>query len=671
MNRVIRRITSFVLALCAAFSSVTFTYAESTEAGSFTEINEAATERIERIPVSKDTIPEGLDVKSLIADGFTTRIKSAEQSLGEVVFENEEGIRSLYIFDEDVKFRDESGAVKDKSNKAVRKNNTFVSESNDIEVVLPLSIMGGVSLKDDSLNITMRPVSALGTARFNSAGQIKDEKSVLYENVFDEYTDVKYTFTYSGVKEDIILEKYNGVSSFNYEVSTGGLSLNEEKGALVLRDDNGEAKAVIGEIVVFSADNQNNTFGEYTIKEKVKNSLYTVTINVDKEYLTSPDTTYPVTIDPAFGTVSTSNNIHDLQVFKGADGTGTTETSAGMSGVSRVGWTDWGACRTLIKLNENIFDNNHIVNSWQVVLAKVQLRDLMCQSVTTPIACAQFMGNAWFEGDTKTWAALNMDAATTAVSTTNVTYSNGATTHEWTITSLVQDWATNDENRSVGMVFKTANESYESSSSFAQYMKSFSSMQGNPSYKPCVNIWYKFIGCKERIQTSSTNMNCQMYAYFLSEDKGDRGFYENEEYFGGITMETQLMNGTVEAALSYTKERLEMWMDDVLGEDNWRQIVDATANPAYKAALYDDEWLICMRVGVNRQNGATQNSFDYHFWYRANNGNWYHKPDYNDPSCLASGELNPSTVESAPGWKFKNSTDFYNSEVIYYAVKQP
>lgn len=691
MNRIIKRISSFVLALCAAFSSVTFTYAEGTKAASLTKANTVTeTEKTERIPVSKDTIPEGLDVRSLIADGFTTRIKSAEQSLGEVIFENEEGIRSLYIFDEDVKFRDESGAVKDKSNKAVRKNNTFVSESNDIEVVLPLSIMGGVTLKDDGLNINMRPVSALHTTRFNSAGQIKDEKSVLYQDVFDEYTDVKYTFTYSGVKEDIILEKYNGVSSFNYEVSTGGLSLNEEKGALVLRDDNGEAKAVIGEIVVFSADNKNNTFGEYTIKEKVKNSLYTVTINVDKEYLTSPDTTYPVTIDPTVGTVSTSSNIQDMQVFKGTNGTGTTETSAGLSGVSRVGWTDWGACRTLMKLNKSVLSSNHIVNSWQVALAKVQLRDLMCQSVTTPITCSQFKGNSWSESNTKTWSALNMDAATTPVSTANVTYSNGATTHEWTITSLVKNWvdemwqekpeeATVEDiysNYSKGIVFKTASASHESSSLNAQYMKTFSSMQGNPSYKPVINIWYRFIGCKG-VRTVEdeymSSVKCQAYAFFLNDDLG---FFDSQDYFGGYSTKKYLANNNdIDSALTYTKGKLEKWMDDNVEDgiwESWRQVIDTDNAPSYLQPLYDDEWIICMRVGIERTLNTPSTEpkiFDYHFWYRANNGIWYHKWGETQPGKAWKGE-NPSTTTDVAGWQYNLTHKFYTSDTIYYAVKQ-
>lgn len=494
MNRLTKRVSAFVLALCTMFSSATLSYAQGTETKAIPETTLTATDNVEKLPVSKDTIPEGLDVKSLIADGFTTRVKGAEQSLGEVIFENEEGIRSLYIFDEDVKFRDENGNVKDKSNKVVVKDRTFVSESNDIEVVLPANITGGISLKDKDLNITMRPTSVLGTSRLASAGQIKDEKSVLYEDVFDDYTDVKYTFTYSGVKEDIILEKYNGVSSFNYEVSTGGLSLNEEKGALVLRDNNGEAKAVIGEIVVFSADNKNNTFGEYTVKEKVKNSLYTVTISVDEEYLTSPDTTYPVTIDPTVGTVSTSSNIQDMQVFKGTDGSGNTETSAGLSGVSRVGWTDWGACRTLMKLTSETFINE-VQAPEQIIGAYVELRDLMCQGVSLPVSCSQFTGSDWEETDTKTWNQLNAGNSSASMITVEVSYEEGVDSvhwYQWNIKSIAKGWVTNSANRDKGIVFKTATDFLEGSSNYSQCMKTFSSMQGNTAYKPHIRIDYKY-----------------------------------------------------------------------------------------------------------------------------------------------------------------------------------
>ena len=67
-------------------------------------------------------------------------------------------------------------------------------------------------------------------------------------------------------------------------------------------------------------------------------------------------------IDPDLKTINASAKIQDLQVFKGKDGKGTSETSAGYSGVSRVGWTDLGACRTLLKLNGFSFSSYGIAD---------------------------------------------------------------------------------------------------------------------------------------------------------------------------------------------------------------------------------------------------------------------------------------------------------------------
>lgn len=89
-------------------------------------------------------------------------------------------------------------------------------------------------------------------------------------------------------------------------------------------------------------------------------------------------------------------------MFKGTDGKGTSETSAGYSGVSRVGWTDWGACRTLIKLNNFSFSRYNITDAEQINNAYIEFRDLMCQGGSgVPISCGQFKGNSWSENCTK------------------------------------------------------------------------------------------------------------------------------------------------------------------------------------------------------------------------------------------------------------------------------
>lgn len=354
-----------------------------------------------------------------------------------------------------------------------------------------------------------------------------EEDTVLYSDVFDSSTDIEYTYTYSGVKENIILESYNGKNSFDYEITTGGLSLYEDKGTLLLADESGDVKATLGEVVVFSADNKNNTFGKYKVEELEKNSRYKVTVSVDREYLTDPKTKYPVKIDPALKTINASAKIQDLQVFKGTDGKGTSETSAGYSGVSRVGWTDWGACRTLLKLNGFSFSSYGITDVSQIKSAYIEIRDLMCQNIQAQIACAKFGGNVWSEGDTKTWNALNAGSAGTPLdiyipskpNKTSKAYNvigdggesirsaqdYGKQWYAWNLTAILKNWLKYPDNLKKGLVFKMAGNMLEESSQYAKYMKTFSSMQGNADYKPYFVINYNTTISVSKINLSKTN----------------------------------------------------------------------------------------------------------------------------------------------------------------------
>lgn len=465
---------------------------------SIPEPEQESESKIVRTELTEQNLPDVIDAETAIADGYVARLNSEEQSLSEVVLEKDDGTRALYLFSENVKYIDENGDVADKSNNAVRKGRAFVNEGNDVEIILPATLTAGIAVHSDELNITMKPLTDSIGRSLSTAVQT-EEDTVLYSDVFDSSTDIEYTYTYSGVKENIILESYNGKNSFDYEVTTGGLTLYEDKGTLLLADENGEVKATLGEVIVFSADNKNNTFGKYTIKELEKNSRYKVTVSVDREYLTDLKTKYPVKIDPNLNTIDYNIVVHDMQVFKGKDGKGTSETSAGYSGVSRVGWTDWGACRTLIKLNNFSFATYKISNSWQIESAYIELRDLMCQGGSgVPISCGQFNGNYWTEKDTRTWNGLEAENSSLS-SPVSVTYGNGNSKrnlsdkdqwYNWNITGIVKKWVINSSLKEKGLQLRTYTTFLEDSSVYAEYMKTFSSMQGNANYKPYIKVNY-------------------------------------------------------------------------------------------------------------------------------------------------------------------------------------
>lgn len=537
-----RNVLSAVIALALTVNGAVSAYAQAEQASTAdggavadsvnAEVQESeadskqAEEQIAKTAVSEENLPDSLDAETIIADGYVARLNSEEQSLSEIVLEKEDGTRSLYMFGENVKYIDENGEVADKSNNAVRRGNAYVNEGNDVEVILPATLTAGIAVTGDELNITMKPLADKIGRSLSPAVKTADD-TVVYSDVFDSSTNIEYTYTYGGVKENIILESYNGKNSFDYEITTGGLSLYEDKGTLLLADESGDVKATLGEVIVFSADNKHNTIGKYKVEELEKNNRYKVTLTVDKEYLTDPDTKYPVKIDPYIKSNKDNLSIQDLQVFKGKDGKGTSETSLGTSGVSRVGWTDWGACRTLIKIGNRTAITNNIKDSSQVISAYVEIRDLMCQSVSTPIVCAQFKGNNWTEKDVKTWNALNAGSAGSPVEiyrqsdTSNKSHAYnvksdggdsirtkdgyGKQWYAWNITPNVKNWVNNSSNMQKGLVFMTASTTFETAS-YAKNMKTFSSMQGNADYKPYFVINYNKKINVQAITLSSTNL---------------------------------------------------------------------------------------------------------------------------------------------------------------------
>lgn len=541
----IKRIVAALLAFAITVGIAGNAYAENTGQALTAEIETAVSDKVQaeaevsnpepeqeseskivRTELTEQNLPDVIDAETAIADGYVARLNSEEQSLSEVVLEKDDGTRALYLFSENVKYIDENGDVADKSNNAVRKGRAFVNEGNDVEIILPATLTAGIAVIGDELNITMKPLTDKIGRSLSPAKKTADD-TVVYSDVFDSSTNIEYTYTYGGVKENIILESYNGKNSFDYEITTGGLSLYEDKGTLLLADESGDVKATLGEVVVFSADNKNNTFGKYKVEELEKNSRYKVTVSVDREYLTDPKTKYPVKIDPALKTINASAKIQDLQVFKGTDGKGTSETSAGYSGVSRVGWTDWGACRTLLKLNGFSFSSYGITDVSQIKSAYIEIRDLMCQNIQAQIACAKFGGNVWSEGDTKTWNALNAGSAGTPLdiyipskpNKTSKAYNvigdggesirsaqdYGKQWYAWNLTAILKNWLKYPDNLKKGLVFKMAGNMLEESSQYAKYMKTFSSMQGNADYKPYFVINYNTTISVSKINLSKTN----------------------------------------------------------------------------------------------------------------------------------------------------------------------
>lgn len=151
-------------------------------------------------------------------------------------------------------------------------------------------------------------------------------------------------------------------------------------------------------------------------------------------------------------------------------------------------------------------------------------------------------------------------------------------------------------------------------------------------------------------KTDYRNINCQAYAFFRTKTDAE-AFYPYDHTYEYINLEKN-------EALEKTKVEMKKWLNNTFTSSRWREV------ERFDATLSSNEWLVCMRVGVIKGS-----EYDYHFWYRADDGKWYNKHGWYLASECIEGVVNPSKADSSSGWSLDGYTNFYSSDTVYYAIK--
>ncbi|MCD8314280.1 MAG: peptidoglycan DD-metalloendopeptidase family protein, partial [Firmicutes bacterium] len=263
-----------------------------------------------------------------VENGHISRMND-EEELNTLVFKNKDDTRTMYYYSENIKYVDGNGVIQDKTNFITRDGDKYINADNDINVSLPVDaediISDGISLAYGDIEISMQPnVSLIEISNENISGisiteEIENSKgisdSVTYDNVFGSGINLRYTPTYSGVKEEIILTGYTDTNTFDFVISTNGLYLIEQNGVFGLSyEDNGELIAELSDIYVYDS-NGLCTFGNIQVTEIEEHDLYEVTVCVDESFLTNMATAYPVVVDP---TISFYSYIGDKKYIQDA-----------------------------------------------------------------------------------------------------------------------------------------------------------------------------------------------------------------------------------------------------------------------------------------------------------------------------------------------------------------
>lgn len=208
---------------------------------------------------------------------------------------------------------------------------TYAYESGDNEIkgYFPEHISDGVKVEYDDYSVTLTPMPDidLSNSEVKATSTVaRVGNSVAYTDVFGENVSLEYFSTLNGVKENIILAEYSGKNTFSFIIDTDGLVPEKMSGDSIplLDPETGEMKLYIGQINAkdsYTGDNENDdthfTLYNSLELEQIGNKadVYKLTIVVDKEFLESETTVYPVTIDPTVSMAAT--NMSDAPVFSG------------------------------------------------------------------------------------------------------------------------------------------------------------------------------------------------------------------------------------------------------------------------------------------------------------------------------------------------------------------
>lgn len=506
-------------------------------------------EELQSAKLNDEDTPEIVGQDNIEEKGHVNRLWEQEEDLNSIVFQNRDGTKTMYYYNYPVKYKDANGKIKDKSNKISQTSSgDYTNAENDINTYFPkkLNRNKGIELKFGEYVIEMAPDIKGNSGASRQTGHNKyfdPTEYVQYPNVFDESISLRYTPTFEGYKEDIVLSKYAGINEFSFSLYTDGLSLvMNEDGAYYLIDPlSGEVKTQIGDLVVYDSKpfdvpeeilnesvsnpteedfakkeatlkelvesvpiekneteelptNLKEYFHQYKVETVKQDNEYLITIVVDEEYLTDSERVYPVYVDPTISVSGsgTGKTIQDAPIYANKP-----STASGGNTYNVVGYqgSTYGVGRTLMKF-PGLSSNSTYANLSSNQITSLQLH-IYEGSGSTNNACIdlwQYNGISWTES-TARCSNIGWDSYSNNFTWNYINCSGWQT---FDLTSMVATWKGSSSALDKGIMLK--NYTSESSSGYSKHFMSTES-----SYKPYLTYTYNAMPTQVTLsQTSNT-----------------------------------------------------------------------------------------------------------------------------------------------------------------------
>lgn len=479
-----KKIISMLLVLVLMFSAMEFTSltAETPTLQQAVDNESVYDNQYDKTLVLPDVIKES-DADA--AEKYISREHSYEKDLNTFVFRNNDGTFTKKLYDYPVKYIDKTGETRDITTDIKKlSDGSFETAENNIVTTFSNKLSEGITLTHDEVVIKMVPAAKF-TTESSAASLSSDKKTISYP--YGNKTKLEYSLTYTGFKEDIVVEEYTGQTEYTFTLHTNGLFVTEIDGSFYLTDNDKNIKAVIGDIIIFTADEKNNTIGTLTAQTVKLGQIYTMTIHVDADYLKDEKTLYPIRIDPTIE-IRYSNNgagaIEDATICSSSGSNGTL-------GSLYIGKREtYGISRALMKFPG--LNLNDVYSSSNIVSATLNLRDLMCESTEMTLYAHTFTGNTWSESSVS-WTGVNANSyVSTQLDAVEMSWYNGLEQesehyYKFDITEAVRGWKSGSYSQDKGILLKMSS-TVENSTT---YMHRTLGSYNRAEYKPVLEFVYR------------------------------------------------------------------------------------------------------------------------------------------------------------------------------------
>ena len=206
---------------------------------------------LQKMSVDLASLPTFINAEVALEKKHVHRVKEQEENLRTVIYQNQDGSKSTYLFAQPVKYVDENGTVKDRSTKISAINSgvyAYGMTDNLTKAYFPSSSQNGTKITLNDYAITVTPMTATSATPVYVEGDV-----VRYDGVFGTNTSVVYQTKLNGIKEDIVLIRNIGKNEFQFELTLQNLIPFEQDGVWYVKNAENETVATFGEIAIRDA----------------------------------------------------------------------------------------------------------------------------------------------------------------------------------------------------------------------------------------------------------------------------------------------------------------------------------------------------------------------------------------------------------------------------------